>query len=498
LFGQKTIGGFGAVVLVANNVTGPGMLALPALFQKAGWLPTTVATIFIGAVSSAAACFFVDSIGLLPNNKTFNRRIEFCEPYRFHFGCRWELMMHVAFYLTLLCQNVASIVEVSQVMDSVLAWAFSETYALELMPRFRIVSWSINSCDGAETCVPFSNVTHEIDLDGTEINYGLMITLGYVLTFFVLMPIGLLPLDENIPFQIFSFVAMLVGIAVFLIQFCERGLVPGQVPTIGDAWPSAVGVILFNFSFSVTLPSLLNEMKPGAPIVKIIWGSVMSSALGYIVLGVFGGMAYSSVSTNFLSTLTSPSQPTSTRITAFLFAYFIIGFGVPVFCVIARYNLAASGRVSPRMSVFLGVALPWCTSWMLYQGSIAVYFENWAGIVVNGFVAFLAPIAVALAATGVTLSCDGVLRALFQPPRLPAPTAINPLPEFCLPYHTNLIAGAFIMVPPILLLAFIYQVGLTSARLGLLCHASGDRRRLENELPRNEPERAPSDRPARV
>ena len=218
----------------------------------------------------------------------------------------------------------------------------------------------------------------------------------------------------------------------------------------------------------------------------------------YIFLGVFGGMAYSSISSNFLSTLTSPSQPTSTRITAFLFAYFIIGFGVPVFCVIARYNLAASGRVSPRMSVFLGVALPWCTSWMLYQGSIAVYFENWAGIVVNGFVAFLAPIAVALAATGVTLSCDGVLRALFQPPRLPAPTAINPLPEFCLPYHTNLIAGAFIMVPPILLLAFIYQVGLTSARLGLLCHASGDRRRLENELPRNEPERAPSDRPARV
>ena len=191
----------------------------------------------------------------------------------------------------------------------------------------------------------------------------------------------------------------------------------------------------------------------------------------YIFLGVFGGMAYSSISSNFLSTLTSPSQPTSTRISAFLFAYLIIGFGVPVFCVIARcvcvcarararvracvrafvhpfvrvrlfvaavpaprssppvlrasrgstaapplcrrqhiaqrcvppppnsfvnpppararvrspsmpppvrpprprrraarrYNLAASGRVSPKMSVFLGVALPWCTSWMLYQ-----------------------------------------------------------------------------------------------------------------------------------
>ena len=101
------------------------------------------------------------------------------------------------------------------------------------------------------------------------------------------------------------------------------------------------------------------------------------------------------------------------------------------------------------------------------QGDIAMHFENWAGIIVNGFVAFLAPIAIALAATGVTLSCDGVMRALCQPPRLPAPTAINPLPHFCLPYHTNLIAGAFIMVPPTLILAFVYQVGRDVSAIGL-------------------------------
>ena len=49
-------------------------------------------------------------------------------------------------------------------------------------------------------------------------NYGLLLTLGYVVTFFALMPIGLLPLDENIPFQMFSFIALLVGITEFTVQ----------------------------------------------------------------------------------------------------------------------------------------------------------------------------------------------------------------------------------------------------------------------------------------
>ena len=29
--------------------------------------------------------------------------------YKFHFGERFELVMHIAFYLTLLCQNVAAL-----------------------------------------------------------------------------------------------------------------------------------------------------------------------------------------------------------------------------------------------------------------------------------------------------------------------------------------------------------------------------------------------------
>ena len=90
-------------------------------------------------------------------------------------------------------------------------------------------------------------------------------------------------------------------------------------------------------------------------------------------------------------------------------SYLIIGFGIPVYCVIARYNLAASNRVSPAGATLLGVALPWCTAWFLYQGSLAMHFQAWSGIIVNGFVAFIAPVAVSLVAAGYTLSVAGVM-----------------------------------------------------------------------------------------
>jgi len=36
-FGDKSIGFGGGFCLLLNNITGPGLVALPALYQHAGW-----------------------------------------------------------------------------------------------------------------------------------------------------------------------------------------------------------------------------------------------------------------------------------------------------------------------------------------------------------------------------------------------------------------------------------------------------------------------------
>ena len=100
-FGGKTIGTFGAVVLVANNVVGPGMLELPKLFQEAGWLPTTLACVAVASLSATAACFFCDAFALLPGNAGFARRAEFNAPFKHHFGPAVDALVHGAYFLTI-------------------------------------------------------------------------------------------------------------------------------------------------------------------------------------------------------------------------------------------------------------------------------------------------------------------------------------------------------------------------------------------------------------
>ena len=135
----------------------------------------------------------------------------------------------------------------------------------------------------------------------------------------------------------------------------------------------------------------------------------------------------------------------------------IIGLGIPIFCVYAKYNLAASGRCSPRVATLLGVALPWALSWTLYLGDSVMVFVNYSGIVVNGFCDFLAPLAAAAAAAGVTFTVGGLAAALVARAKLPPHTVLDPLPGPLRAYQTNAIVLTLLLVVPVLVFAVVSQ-----------------------------------------
>ena len=55
--------------------------------------------------------------------------------------------------------------------------------------------------------------------------------------------------------------------------------------------PKVFGVVFFNFQFVTTIPSWLNEKKPGVSVNSSIWWSVVISVLFYIGLGYLGAVA---------------------------------------------------------------------------------------------------------------------------------------------------------------------------------------------------------------
>ena len=56
--GAKTIGAFGSVALLVNNITGPAMDVIPAVYAQSGFLPTTALIVGCG-VMVGFACEFL-------------------------------------------------------------------------------------------------------------------------------------------------------------------------------------------------------------------------------------------------------------------------------------------------------------------------------------------------------------------------------------------------------------------------------------------------------
>ena len=65
-----------------------------------------------------------------------------------------------------------------------------------------------------------------------------------------------------------------------------------------------------------------------------------------------------------------------------VFAFAIIGLGVPVYCVLMRYNLRAGG-LSEFWSHILAGAGPWAVSWLVYRGHGILEVLSWSGVIID-------------------------------------------------------------------------------------------------------------------
>ena len=66
----------GGLALLSNNVTGPGIAALPLVFVTAGWFPALLLLGVLSLTAGAAALLLCDAICALPGNANYGRRVE--------------------------------------------------------------------------------------------------------------------------------------------------------------------------------------------------------------------------------------------------------------------------------------------------------------------------------------------------------------------------------------------------------------------------------------
>ena len=62
----RGIGKFASFVICYNTLLGPGVVSIPATFQRAGWLPSIAAFVFVCVVSSFAVTLLCDVMVRIP------------------------------------------------------------------------------------------------------------------------------------------------------------------------------------------------------------------------------------------------------------------------------------------------------------------------------------------------------------------------------------------------------------------------------------------------
>ena len=397
------IGFLGGLSIAVNSIVGPAMLNLPATYQKSGFIPTTTVIILVCLLSIMCCLNMSNVISKLPGNANFRKEIEYSESFRIFWGYNWFVFTQVSFFCCLMCQCIASIIDTAQVVDVILSKMFGYAYALRLSYSpfgVDVVSWNETMCPPLHEglCEPF---TSERGL------HGLLLSTGYVICTIVFLPIALLNLKENTPWQIFCFVVTIVVFLQFSIYFlfvADDGHIgiddlQSRLSLWGDSYNELFGIILFDYTLCTAIPAWLYEKSPTVNVAKTIEVSSVLSSVMYIIVGTLGALAMPYVSQNMLSSMMTGQYGIVMAIGTSFFAFVIIGFGVPLFCVLMRLNLTGSNLCSTFTANLIAVYTTFGISWMFYGGEAIEKLLAWGGLLFTSVCSFLAPLLLAFHVT---------------------------------------------------------------------------------------------------
>lgn len=190
-----TIGYLGSMSIAVNSLTGPAMVNLPDTYLRSGFIPTTITLIFVSILSALCCLHMSNTISKVSGNSNFKREIEYSETFEKFWGHKSFLLTQALFFCCVTCLNISSIIDTSQVVDTVLGhWVRGGSVALNLFwangqINAEIVRWDYSSCPEemleSGECIPF----HE--------DQGWYCTLGYLITLLVFIPMALMDLKVS-------------------------------------------------------------------------------------------------------------------------------------------------------------------------------------------------------------------------------------------------------------------------------------------------------------
>ena len=295
--GAKSIGLLTSVILLINNITGPGVPSLPNTFVEAGWLPPVACLLAVWFMTTLSAAMFCEAMERMPGNDGFHGRAEYSTVVGYYFGRRWYFAAQVGLNGALQSLNIISVVQSAQVMDVAISAIFGRSCALNLTPFANVLnSTLVRGSDQMLSCIDATDLS-----GGNGWGCHMVVTLGYVLTAAMAIPCGRWNLDDNMVIQRIAFIltvgCWLTWLTAALSALWSGDHVPAPLPAVNHdgatgSVAGVLGTILFNFGFVTTVPSWVNEKRPATRVNAALWIATSLCVLIFCVMGLPAALAF--------------------------------------------------------------------------------------------------------------------------------------------------------------------------------------------------------------
>jgi hypothetical protein len=243
------------------------------------------------------------------------------------------------------------------------------------------------------------------------------------------IPCGRWNLDDNMYIQTGAFILTILcwliwiwaSFAAMGDDFNTASVVAVNSNSLTGSQAGVLGNILFNFGFVTTVPSWINEKKPGVSTNRSLWYSTTFCVVIFFAVGLPGAYAYSDVlqgpvtascarmatesdyncANDMLQVLSTralvpkswdhPFGRVVLKTSVYLFPIVAVISSIPVFSIVIKYNMMENG-FSKTTSFLWGVIFPWIFAFpLLYMPSVLAQFVNFTSLVFVSFTDFIVP-----------------------------------------------------------------------------------------------------------
>ena len=378
----KTIGFLPGLAFLFNAITGPGIPATPSIFSVhgAGVIPSLFFFFFFAILSGFSVLLIIEAMQAIPGNKHFQGTVEFGTLLNFYFGKYTHILGQIILYGALQTNAIQSIVLTAQTTDNLLITLFQKTCGLTVDGRWICVKEVLSSPS------PFQCES-------------MWFTMGLLICIFLVIPLGIINLDDNLMVQMFSFLAAIVIGIQWISAGILKGLVLERVPAFAPFslnYGYTLGPIILNLAFTYVVPSWINLKRKDVNAQSVVWTSVFFSTGFYSVFGIIAAMAFIDTgfyNSNILQDLQSFGIPSIlTKFTVFAYAYVMLLTSIPVNFIISGNNLVQNKVLAPPLAKFCAFILPWFFVIPLQTGYILSKFNSWTSLIFVSTANFIMPI----------------------------------------------------------------------------------------------------------